>query len=207
MDRFELNKILGAVLGTSLCLLSVHLAADTIFTPEMPAKPGYQIAVQENTSAVAETSKKPPEETIAVRLASADVDRGKSASRVCMACHTFEKGGPNRIGPNLWNVVDRARASEGGYDYSSAMKVKGGKWTYEELDKFLTHPQANIPGTKMTFGGIQNARQRADLIDYLRTISDNPAPLPKVAAAPALAAPAARNPPTQSNQNSPSQSK
>jgi cytochrome c len=103
-----------------------------------------------------------------------------------MTCHTLEKDGPNKVGPNLWGVVDRPRASHPGFDYSAAMKGKGGKWTFDKLDKFLAHPQGYIPGTKMTFSGIQNADQRANLIACLRTRSDNPVPLPE-AAAPASA--------------------
>jgi cytochrome c len=120
---------------------------------------------------------------VATRLAQADISRGKSISKVCMTCHTLAKGAPNKIGPNLWNVVDRPRASEPGFDYSTAMKAKGGKWSFDELDKFLTHPQGYVPGTKMTFGGIENAQQRGDLIAYLRTLSDHPTPLPEAAAA------------------------
>ena len=119
-----------------------------------------------------------------VRLASADADRGKSESKVCGTCHTLEKGGPNKVGPNVWGVVDRTRATEPGFDYSSAMKAKGGKWTFEDLDKFLAYPQGYIPGTNMTFGGIQNSSQRANLIAYLRALSDNPVPLPNPSAAP-----------------------
>ena len=113
-----------------------------------------------------------------------------------MTCHTLEKNGPNKVGPNLWGVVDRPRASHPGYDYSSAMKAKGGKWTFDELDQFLTLPQGYIPATKMTFPGIENAKQRADLIAYLRTQSDNPVPLPKSAAS---------APPNSSTQKPPSQ--
>jgi len=194
MDAFELNRMLGAALGTFLCLLAVHLLAGTIFTPQVPTKPGYEIAVKKETTG-AEAQKAAPEEPIAVRLAIASVDRGKAASRVCSACHTFEKGGPNRVGPNLWNVVDRPRGAEAGYEYSAAMKSKGGAWTFEELDSYLTHPQIVVPGTKMTFGGIQSGRQRADLIDYLRSLSDSPVALPKVAPTPPTAESVGENPP------------
>jgi len=185
MDSFDINKVLAAVLGTSLVLLVVHLFADWIFTPRIVDKPGYEIAVTETPAAGAATAKKEPPAPVAARLASADPDRGKSAVRVCSTCHTFDKGGRNGIGPNLWSVVNRPRASEAGYSYSAAMKSKGGTWTYEELDQFLIHPQSYIPGTKMTFGGIRNARQRADVIAYLRTLSDNPAPLPQASTSPA----------------------
>ena len=194
MDSFELNKILGAVLGTLLGLQAVHLAAGALFAPETPRKPGFEIAVQEQPTTGAQTPKAEPEQPIETLLASASVPRGEEATKKCLSCHTFEKGGPNRIGPNLWGVVGRPRGSEPGFNYSAAMKAKGGKWTFEDLNKFLTSPRMEIPGTAMTFAGISRARERADVIDYLRTLSDNPAPLPSAAEAPANAKSSGQDP-------------
>ncbi len=211
MNGFELNKVLGAILASCIVLLSVSLAANAIFAPVQPAKPGFQIAVKEEPTMAATASKPETAAPIETRLAKADINRGKAETKICMTCHTLEKGGPNKIGPNLWDVVDRPRASHPGFDYSAAMKAKGGKWTFDELDKFLTHPQGYIPGTKMTFAGFQNPDQRADLIDYLRTQSDNPVPLPQAPPASAANAPkpqqqttgsAPQNPP-QKNSGSP----
>jgi len=184
LDSFEVNKILGAVLGTFLAVHAVNLMAGAVFAPGIPEKPGYEIAVRETPSGGAEQPAKAPEEPLEQRLASASAERGQAAARPCETCHTFDKGGQNRVGPNLWGVVGRDRASESGFNYSAAMKSKGGKWSFEELDKFLTNPRRDIPGTAMTFAGIERDRQRSDVIAYLRSLSDNPVPLPQVAQSP-----------------------
>jgi cytochrome c len=181
MDTFESNKILGALLGSCLGLLAVHLAAGAIFAPAAVKKPGYEIAFLHHPGTEPETAKEAPEESIEKLLVGASVERGRTAAGVCLACHSFERGGPTRVGPNLWNIVDSPRASQSGYNYSAAMKAKGGKWTFEELNRFLANPRAYIPGTAMTFAGVDRARQRADVIDYLHSLSDSPVPLPKVA--------------------------
>ena len=114
MDSFELNKILGAVLGTCLVLLSLNIAAGAIFAPHKPEKPGYEIAVKEAGRTASRAKRPPAEEPLPVRLASADVGRGENAAKKCAACHTFGKGEPNRVGPNLYGVVGRPKASEAG---------------------------------------------------------------------------------------------
>jgi cytochrome c len=191
MNSFELNKVLGAILGTCLITLALNIAAGAIFAPEKPAKPGYAIAVKaqgEGDKAAA----KPPEEPMEAMMATASVEKGQATAKQCQACHTFEKGGPNRVGPNLWGIVGRPRASEAGFNYSAAMKAKGGTWTFGELYAFLANPRGYIPGTAMTFAGLSRGQQRADVIDYLHTLADNPEPLPKAAAA--TPAPAAAKP-------------
>ena len=196
MNSFELNKVLGAILGTCLVLLALNIAAGAIFAPEKPAKPGYAIAAKEPGGAE-KPAAKAPEQPIETLLASASVEKGQATAKQCQACHTFDKGGPNRVGPNLYGIVGRARGSHPGFNYSAAMKAKGGTWTYDELNKFLTHPQGYIPGTAMTFAGLSRETQRADVIDYLHTLADNPEPLPKAAQAapaPAAAAPAPAKP-------------
>ncbi|MBV9261530.1 MAG: cytochrome c family protein [Pseudolabrys sp.] len=180
MNSFELNKIMGAVLGTCLILLALNITAGALFSPEKPAKPGYNIAVKEthegggSAAGPAEPSK-PIEEL----LASASAEKGQATAKQCQACHTFEKGGPNRVGPNLYGIVGEERGKDrGGFNFSAAMKSKGGEWSYQELDKFLTNPRNYIPGTNMTFAGLSRDTQRADVIAYLRTLSDSPKPLP-----------------------------
>ncbi len=190
MNSFELNKILGAVLGTCLAVLALNIAAGAIFSTEKPAKPGYAIAVKKEGGGEKKEAA-PKVAPLPERLAKASLDKGKSTAKQCEACHTFAKGGPNRVGPNLWNVVGNERGEGRGFNFSSAMKAKGGKWTYEELDKFLTDPRGYISGTAMTFAGIKNDQQRADVIDFLHTLSDNPLPLPKAEAAKPAEKPAA----------------
>src|SRR5262249_6096654 len=109
--------------------------------------------------------------------------RGENAAKKCKACHTFAKGGRNMVGPNLWAVVGRPKASEAGFNYSAAMKAKGGNWTIDELNQFIINPRGYVPGTNMTFAGIQRGGERADVVAYLNSLSDNPAPLPKAAEA------------------------
>jgi cytochrome c len=183
MDSFELNKILGAVLGTCLGLLSLNIAAGAIFTPAKPAKPGYEIVVPEKPSGDGKPQEQ-EQQPIEQLLANADVGRGENSAKKCISCHTFAKGGKPLIGPNLWGVVGRPKASEAGFNYSAALKAKGGNWTLEELSHFIANPKGMVPGTSMTFAGVPRATERADLLVYLNSLADNPAPLPKAAEAP-----------------------
>lgn len=181
MDSFELNKILGALLGTCLILLALNITAGALFAPHEPEKPGYEIAVQEEAAAGKPGEAAPADEPLPVRLASADVKRGETSAKKCQACHTLGKGEPNRVGPNLWDLVGRQKASEAGFNYSAAMKSQKGNWTLDDLDKYLTNPRGVVPGTNMTFAGIPRGKERADLLAFLNTHSDSPKPLPKAA--------------------------
>ena len=179
MDSFELNKIIGAILGTCLLLLVTSFTAGALFTPPKLAKPGYAIAAKEAAEGGGgKEAAAAPSEPIEKLLQTASVEKGASAAKKCAACHTFEKGGPNRVGPNLFGIVERARASEAGFNYSAAMKAKSGKWTYDDLNKFIANPKGFVPGTAMGFAGIQKDSERADVIDYLHTLADSPVPLP-----------------------------
>ena len=169
------------------------MAAEAIYEPEKPAKPGYVVeGVAEQSAGGAAAA--PVEEAMpdwGTVLPAADVAAGKTVSGRCEQCHDLSKGGPNKIGPNLYGVVDRPRASHPGFDYSGAMKAKGGNWTYDELFKFLKSPGAYIPGTKMSFAGLRSEQDRINLIAYLRSNADSPAAIPAPAPKAAAAAPAA----------------
>jgi cytochrome c len=195
MDSFEWNKIIGAVLGTAIFIFVVRLVAEKVYEPEKPEKPGYVVEGVVETPAGGGAAA-PVEEAMpdwGTVLAAADVAGGKTISTKCEQCHDLTKGGPNKIGPNLFGVVDRPRASHPGFSYSSAMKGKPGNWTYDELFKFIKAPGVDIPGTKMSFAGLRSEKDRINLIAYLRSNADAAAPIPAPApkaAAPAAAAPA-----------------
>jgi cytochrome c len=178
MDSFELNKILGAILGTCLVLLVTSFTAAAIFTPTMPQKPGFEIAVKEAPESGGAKEAAAPSEPIEKLLQTASVEKGAAAAKKCAACHTFAKGEKNGVGPNLYGVVGDKKGEGRGFNFSAAMKAKGGEWTFDDLNKFIANPKAFIPGTAMGFAGITKDSERADVIDYLHTLADSPVPLP-----------------------------
>ena len=177
MDSFELNKVAGAVLGALLFAVGSGFVAELIYHPKPAGNAGYPLPEPEPKAASSEAAA-PKAEPIAVRLASADAEKGKAGTKACQACHSFEKGGPNKVGPHLWDVVERQKAHEPGFEYSAGLKEKGGNWTYEDLDHFLENPKGWVKGTKMAFAGIGSPTERANVVAYLRTLSDSPKPLP-----------------------------
>jgi len=174
MDSYRINKILGLVLGTLLFLQAIRIV-DATFIPGKVAKPGSEVAVKEEQPAAAGA------QSFYSLLASASAERGAQIAKQCQICHNVEEGQGPKIGPDLYGVVDRPVASVPGFNYTAALKAKGGKWTFAALNKWLTDPRADVSGTAMTFAGLSSEKQRTDVIAYLDTLSKNPVPLPKVA--------------------------
>lgn len=190
MDSFEFNKIIGAILATIFAVFSISIVSDSLFSSHAPEKPGYIIAEAEAAPAGGETAAAGPE-PIAPLMATADVAAGEKLFARCAACHTDDSGGANKIGPNLWGIINRPVAGHEGFAYSGAMKEHAAArptWDYQHLSEFILAPKAVVKGTAMNFPGLKKAEDRANLLAYLRTTADSPAPLPDAAAAPAAPA-------------------
>ena len=182
MDSFEYTKLIGALLGTVFVVFSIALISDGLFASPTPEKPGFEIVATEAPAEDAAAEPAAPQ-PIGPLLAAADPKAGEAIFKKCTACHTGEKGGVNKVGPNLWGIVNRPVASHEGYSYSAGMKTfsDGGKavWDYDHLSGFLTAPKAYVKNTAMGFGGLKKVEDRAAIIAYMRTLADSPAPLPQ----------------------------
>ncbi|MDB5510304.1 MAG: cytochrome c class [Hyphomicrobiales bacterium] len=183
MDSFEFNKIAGAVLGALLFIMGIGIFSDAIFHRRPPATAAYNLPAEEAAPAGAAAAA--PTVPLPELLAKADPKRGETLAKPCAACHTFEKGGADKIGPHLFGVVERPIASAAGFAYSDALKTKGGNWNFDALDHFIANPRGYANGTKMAYGGEKDPARRADILAFLRSKADTPAPLPAAAEAPA----------------------
>ncbi len=178
MDSFEFNKFAGAVLFGVLVIFGVGQLSNILVHPTNPEQVAFPVPEIEGAAptAVAETE----EETISLGtlLAAADAGKGERVARKCTSCHTFDDGGANRVGPNLYGIMGDPKARTGGFSYSSALADMGGEWSIENMDAFLESPKGYVPGTKMAFAGLRKPTDRANLILYLRSLGDADMALP-----------------------------
>lgn len=178
MDSWTFNKISGAILGTALLVFGLQSLSDVLFHADAPQqdKQGFLIEVAEAEEAAGGGE---AAVSLGTLLASADATKGAGGVKACAACHNFEKGGANKVGPALYEIVERGIAAAPGFAYSEGAKAKSAeKWSYDNLNAFLKAPKKYIAGTKMAFGGIGNDKKRADILAYLASLSDAPKPFP-----------------------------
>ena len=179
MDSFEINKIVAAVLMVALLIIGISKISDIVFHVEKPKSPGYKVEVEQVSSSISSAT----EETekivdIAALMAMGDIADGEKIFKKCAACHSIVKGGENKIGPALYNIVGRKVGAVNDYKYSKALAGYEKVWTFEELNGYLIKPAVWIKGTKMAFAGLRKEKDRASVIKYLNQNSDSPLPLP-----------------------------
>lgn len=184
------QKIAGACLFALILIVGLNLLVDELM-PRRADRPSPEIAASEGgfdpsaikgtpaTGSTGEAAAPAEDKPLPQRLAAADLAKGQATAKKCLSCHSFDEGGGIKVGPNLHGVVGRTKASFPGFAYSDAFKKLSGAWSYEDLDKFLTKPGAFAAGTKMTFAGLPNGEERADVIAYLRSISPDAPPPPR----------------------------
>jgi cytochrome c len=179
MDSFELNKIIAAILMVALLLIGLDKIADGVFHVKKPKNPGYVVEVEtQSINNASETTSGEVKIDINAIMVQGDAEHGKKVFKKCAACHSISKGGGNKIGPALYNVVGRTIGGVSDYKYSKALAAYGKEWNFEELNGFLTKPAAYLKGTKMAYAGLRKETDRASVIKYLNQNGDNPLPLP-----------------------------
>jgi cytochrome c len=183
MNSFELNKIAGGVLGAALLIFGGRTFADIALHKPPSKTPGYPIAVTGGAGGsgpvTAAKFEFAPLAALLKTAAAPNVEAGKAVFKKCAACHTVDKGGENKIGPNLWGVIGRPIGQHAGFGYSDALKAKGGAWGWEQFAGYIWKPVEYIPGNKMAFVGIQDPQDLADLMAYTRTLADTQPALPQ----------------------------
>ena len=191
-DSLATNKVMASVLVCGIVFMVSGLIADGLVHPARLEKTAIKIDVAATPVAAPTDSGEAPLPPIAPLLAKADPAEGaKEMGKVCSVCHDWTQGGPAKVGPNLYNVVGGPHAHMAGFNYSDGLKAIKGPWTFEELNAWLRNPRDVVPGTRMSFAGLDNDQERADVIDYLHTLSPNPEPLPPVTAGSDATKPAA----------------
>ena len=181
MDSFEINKIVASILLIALLIIGIGKISDLVFHVDKPEIAGYKVEVSENGTSgqlVDDKIEQVEEVDISSLLALGDLTHGEKVFKKCSACHSINKGGENKIGPALYNVLGRQVGGVSNYKYSSALVEYGKSWTFEEMNGFLKKPATYIKGTKMAFAGLRKEKDRASVIIYLNQNSDSPIPLP-----------------------------
>jgi cytochrome c len=186
MDSFEKNKIAGWVLATFLVIMGITTVTSSLFRPHKPEKQGYDVCANNECDAEAAEGGEAaaPTYDLGTLLVAADATKGEANFKKCATCHSIEKGGANKTGPNLWNVLNRKHASAPGFNYSDGLKAKAAElYTYASLNSWLENPKTAVPGNKMSFGGIRKPEERADILAYLNKMGDAKVafPAPKTA--------------------------
>ena len=181
MASLEMNKIAAGVLCAGLVAMAAGKIADVLVDPKPLEKNAYVVNVESaGTASVAATPASPKNEPVLALIASADPVAGQKVFKKCAACHSVNSGGKNKVGPNLYQILNAKLGAKDGFNYSSALKAFEGaaSWDYIALNGFLKKPKEYMPGTKMGFAGLKKVGDRAAVIAYLRTLSDSPAMLP-----------------------------
>ncbi len=183
MESLEFNKIAAAILVALLLVVGIGKIGNVLYAPELPEHAAVETSADAHSDADVgggEHGDMAADLALPVLLASADLEDGEGQFKKCKSCHTVESGGSNGTGPNLWGIVGAPKEHIDGFSYSGALAAVGGDWSFENMDAFLENPKAYAPGTKMTFRGISDAEDRANLIAWLNTQSDSPLALPEV---------------------------
>ncbi len=187
MFGYKSYTIFGWVIAAVLAVLGLRWGAEILFHTETPAKLGLAIELPEDTAPP--EAEAPAELDLGTLLAAADVTKGEKLAKQCAACHNFDNGGANAIGPNLWGIPGSAIARRAGFAYSPAFREYAADrvWSYEELNTFLAAPSKTAPGTAMSFAGLKKPTDRADLMAYLNSVTAAPVAFPAPALPPAAA--------------------
>jgi len=178
MQTTDTNKILMSLLMVLLLTKGLGVFTAAIFAPPSEIKGGYPLPGGAETAS-AKPAEAPKTVPLPELLAKADLKKGEADVKVCQSCHAFEKGAGPKVGPPLYGVIGRPKGSIAGFAYSDGMKAKGGVWTYEDLNTFITKPSAFVSGTKMTYPGESDPQKRADILDYLQSDADTKVPFPQ----------------------------